>query len=182
MLPELRNVRSQHHGRIKYSNQSVDVPGPSRCEEGADDLTLTRKIRVGRRGRALDPSTCATGELPRRGRGPADYRGDLLEGQVEHVVEHERQPLRRRQSLEHDKEGQSDRVREQRFPFRIVVALAAHYRVRHAETRRLLRTPLSRLQHVQAHPRDDRGQPAAEILDAAGAGNVFHKHFFGSMA
>jgi hypothetical protein len=33
-------------------------------------------------------------------------------------------------------------------------------------------TSLARLQQVEAHARDDRGQPAAEVLDALGARTV----------
>src|SRR5215831_9245943 len=44
----------------------------------------------------------AAGELPGRRRGPADHGGDLLERQLEHVVQHERQPLGRGQGIEHD--------------------------------------------------------------------------------
>ena len=44
---------------------------------------------------------------------PADHGGDFLERQLEHVVEHERQPLGRGQGIKHDEESQADRVGQQ---------------------------------------------------------------------
>ena len=51
---------------------------------------------------------------------------------------------------------------------------ATHYRVWHARPEGLAQghhTPRgARAQHVQAHPSDDRGQPSAQVLDAARLG------------
>ena len=44
-----------------------------------------------------------------------DDRCDLVERQPEQVVQHEGQPLGRRERLEHDEQREADRVGEQRF-------------------------------------------------------------------
>jgi len=61
-------------------------------------------------------------------------------------------------------------VRQQRFLLRIRVCLHAHDWVGHVDAQRLLAPGLPRLQHVQAHRRDDRGQPPAQVLDLARVG------------
>ena len=48
--------------------------------------------------------------------------------------------------------------------------VAEHDRVGHVRAERVLAPRLARAQHVEAHPRDDRRQPAAEVLDVAGVG------------
>ena len=49
----------------------------------------------------------------------AHDRRDLGERQVEHVVQHESQPLGRRQPLEDDEQRRADRVGQQRLLFRV---------------------------------------------------------------
>jgi hypothetical protein len=92
---------------------------------------------------------------------------DLLERQLEHVVEHERQPLRRRQGVEHDQQGQADGVGQQR----LLVGLEGSHRaddgIGDVDAEGLLAPGVARAQHVQADAGDDRGQPAAEVLDPA---------------
>jgi hypothetical protein len=48
--------------------------------------------------------------------------------------------------------------------------LAAHDRLRHVRAQGLLAPRPARAQHVEAHPRDDRRHPSAEVLDAARTG------------
>jgi hypothetical protein len=54
----------------------------------------------------------AGGELANRRGGPADHAGDLVERQAEHVVQHERGPLRRRQRFQDDEQGHAHRFVE----------------------------------------------------------------------
>lgn len=57
-----------------------------------------------------------------------DERADLGEGHREHVVQHEGEAFRRRQSVEHDEEGQPDGVGEQGLLLRIVPLAMARVR------------------------------------------------------
>ena len=43
-------------------------------------------------------------------------------------------------------------------------------RVGHVHVERLLAACLARTKHVERHPRDNRGEPPAEVLDRAGVG------------
>jgi hypothetical protein len=79
---------------------------------------LTSEIGI-RDGGALDTSPCPAGELPRRRGRAIDHRGDLLERQPEHVVEHAREPLRRGQHVQHGKEREADGIRQQRLLVRL---------------------------------------------------------------
>jgi hypothetical protein len=110
----------------------------------------------------------AARQLPHGGDGAPEDPADLLEGHRERVVEDERHPLRRRQLLQHDQEREADRVREQRLPLRPAVVLARHHRLRPVRVEGLLGVDRPRAKLVEADPRDDRGQPASDVLDAAG--------------
>jgi hypothetical protein len=83
-------------------------------------------------------------------------------------VQHERQPLGRRQSLQYDEQREPDRVRLHRFEFGIgYVDILERGGV---VADRLFGSATPRTQHVEADPPDDRGQPAAQILDRVGVG------------
>ena len=99
-------------------------------------------------------------------------RGDLVEGDGEHVVQHERQPLGGSQRFEHHEQRQTDRVSQQRLVLGVGPVPAAHDRVGRLRAQRLLAAHLARAQHVQAHPRHDRRQPPLEVLDSARVGAV----------
>ena len=114
--PPGAGVDAQHDVGVEHGDEGVEIAPTRRQEEGVDHLALTREIGVGRRYvGALHAASGPAGELPRRRGGPTDHRGDLLERQLEHVMEHERQPLGRGQGVEHDEERQADRVGQQRL-------------------------------------------------------------------
>ena len=73
------------------------------------------------------------------------------------------------QRLEHDEEREADRVGEERLLLGIVadprLTIGSGTCTSSGSSRRVVARP----QHVQAHRRDDRGEPAAEVLDAVGA-------------
>jgi hypothetical protein len=83
-------------------------------------------------------------------------------------VQHERETLGRRQRVEHHQQRHADRVGEQRFLLGIGPALGAGSRLGQPCLERVLAPRLALAQHVQADPGHHRGQPAAEVLDAAG--------------
>jgi hypothetical protein len=130
-------------------------------------LALAGQIGVGHRRGAFDAAPGTTGELASSGGGTADDRRNLVEGQVEHVVQHEGQSLGRSQRVQHHEQCQTDGVGQQRFMFRVDPVLTAGGRLGHV-LERLLAARVTGAQHVQTHPRHHRGQPRGEVLDAAG--------------
>ena len=112
----------------------------------------------------------AARELPRRGRRATDDRRDLVERHREHVVQHEREPLGRRQRLEHDQQREADRVGEHRLAARDRRPPPGRDRFWQPRVQRLLAPRLARAQHVQADARDHRRQPAAQVVDTARVG------------
>jgi hypothetical protein len=107
-------VDAEHDVGVEHRDQRVEGSVARSGEEGVDQLSLAGKIDVRHRG-ALHPASCAARELPCRGGCAPDQRSDLVERDGEHVVQHEREPLGRRQRLEHDEQREPDRVGEQRF-------------------------------------------------------------------
>ena len=77
------------------------------------------------------------------------------------VMQHEGKPFRRRQRLQHHQQRRADIVGHLRLAFIRIV----RGRFRHMRPHRFLAARFPRPQHVQAHPRDDRGQPTAQVLD-----------------
>jgi hypothetical protein len=80
-------------------------------------------------------------------------------------VQHERQPLGRGERVEHDEQGQTDRVGQQRLLLRFEVPLGGDDRVGQVRCERVLPAHSAGAQQVQALPGDDGGQPAAEVVD-----------------
>jgi hypothetical protein len=63
---------------------------------------LLSEVAVGNRRCSLHAAAGAAGELAGRGRGAPHDRGDLVEGNGEHIVQHEREPLGGVQRVQHD--------------------------------------------------------------------------------
>ena len=72
-----------------------------------------------------------------------------------------------RQRVQDYQERGTDRVGEQRLLFGIDNAWAVHGCLGQVYPRRLFP---ARLEHVHAHPGDNRRQPSAEVLDVTGVG------------
>ena len=167
------SVGAQDDVGVEHGHERVEVALPGRGEERVDDHPLAREVRIGRGRLALHAMPRAARELARRGRRPADDRRDLVEGHGEHVVQHERETLGGRQRLEHDEQRQPDGVGQQRLVLGIDAVRAADDRLGDADrVERILAPRAPRLQLVQADPRDDGGEPAAEVLDRVGVGAV----------
>jgi hypothetical protein len=130
---------------------------------------LAFKIGIGNR-RSLDPSSGTARQLPRRIHRPADDRRDLVEWHSEHVVQHECHSLGGVKAVEDGQEGQAERVSKQRLLLRVQAGFRTDDRIRHMRIKGRLATHPSRAKHVQGHTGDDRGQPAAHVLDVAGVG------------
>lgn len=82
-------VGPEHDIRVEHREERVEMPVAGGGEERVDDLSLTDQIGIRNRGGPLDAAPSAACELSRRGsRAPHDG-GDLVEGHVEDVVEHE---------------------------------------------------------------------------------------------
>jgi len=92
------------------------------------------------------------------------HPGDLLERHGEHVVQHERESLRRLEGVQHDEQREADRVGELSLLGRVDSVAGLHDRVGHPHVERVLAPGRPRAQHVQAQPRNDRGEPTADIV------------------
>ena len=155
---ELGDVAARGVG-IRVGLGAGGGPGRGRALVGGHPL-----VRV-LLGAARTRAPGAAGQLPRRRRGAADDRRDLLERHGEEVVQHERQPLGRRQRVQHHEQGRPDGIGEQRLPFR-VGALADRRRpprqTRRGAAERVL--PAGRARASMSGTRGDHGgEPAAEV-------------------
>jgi hypothetical protein len=124
--------------RVEQLHQRFEVTRAGRGQERCDDLSLTGRIRVRQRDRALDAAPGAARKLPRPAGGSPDDGRDLVEGHIEHVVQHEGEPVRRGQGLEDDEQRQTDGVGQERLLLRIELIVQAHDRIRHVSVQRLL--------------------------------------------
>lgn len=87
-------------------------------------------------------------------------------------MQHERDPLGRRQRFKHHEQRETNRVGQQRLLLRIDLALVAHNWVGHVHGQRLFAPRLARAQHIEAHPRYHRRQPSAQVLNLACVGTA----------
>ena len=77
---------------------------------------------------------------------------------MEHVVQHERKPLCRREGIEHDKEGEADRVGQQRFLLGLRRSLSTDQRIGDVAVERLHASRVACPRHVQTDAGNDRGR------------------------
>ena len=81
-------------------------------------------------------------------------------------MQDEREPLRRRQRLEHDQERQADGVGEHRLLLGVEMLVARDDRVGQPSVLEEILAPgAPRAEHVQRDPRHDGREPAAQVLD-----------------
>ncbi len=158
-LPGGTELGTLHDIGVEDLDEGVEIGSPRRRVERVDHLPLTREIPIGPGNlRAVDPTPRSAGELP-CGRGVSvDDVGDLVEGQVEHVVQHERQPFCRGEPFEYDKRRQAHRVGQQCLLLGVGVS-SPDDRVGQVLDQRVFPAAPSGSQLVQALPRDDGGQP-----------------------
>jgi hypothetical protein len=114
------------------------------------------------RSGSAQPLPGTAGQLLGRGWRAVEHRGDFVERDREDVVQHERQPLGRRQRVQHHQQRNADRVGQQRMLLRVVVR--GDYRVGHVHVEGVFAVGGPGAQHIQADPRHHRGQPASQVL------------------
>jgi hypothetical protein len=172
-----RHIRTHtcFHGRCVCTQDNVGIKDREeggkvvalRCSEKcANDFTLARPVGFRRSRCALDTPTPSACELSRRHRRATDDRRNLIERDIEQVMQHECDPLRRREGFEHHQHRIAKRVREQLLALRIVGP-------GHGFHRGIDRDFASRLacaKHVETDAGNDRREPAGEVVDAAGTG------------
>mgnify|MGYP000017537056 CR=1 FL=1 len=151
---------------VQEREQPVEVTLPRRREEGRDDRSL--RLPVARRLRPPDLAPGPAGQHLGGVRGPAEDLSDVGERHREHVVQHERQPLRRGEGLQHDEHRQPDGLREDRLLLRGRALVLDHDERQGVQV--VCRPAPARTgpQDVDADTTDDRGQPAPEVVDAPG--------------
>ena len=110
-----RGVGSQARRRDRGAPRGRRITGPCCPEEGVDETRLAEPVWSDDRWSASRTRRRAlTRQLARRCGGSPDDRGDLLEGDGEQVVQHERDPLGRGEAVKHDQQRQPDGVRQER--------------------------------------------------------------------
>ena len=148
-----RAPRSRRRGRRR------GTPRPRRADRRDPD-----RAREPPRAPALARGSRASGSRP----ASARRRRDLVEGEAEHVVEHEREPLWRCQGLEHDQQREPHRVGQKRLLLGVEPLLAAHDRLRHVRAEGFLAARFPGARHVETDTCDHGREPPAGVLDAAG--------------
>ena len=133
-----RSTRSTTSGSSTPSSV-VEVALAGGGEERVDELALAGEVGVGLRRRAAHAAAGAAGELACGGRGTVHDRRDRLERHREQVVQDEREPLRRRQRLEHDQQREADAVGQQRLVLRAGGTIGSGRRASSGSSRRARR-------------------------------------------
>ena len=87
-----------------------------------------KTIRVRPPGAKTAPGIPA-GELAGGGRGPFDDRSDLVERDIEHVVQHERESFGGRECVQDDEQREPDGVGQERFVRGVGRGPAGHRRL-----------------------------------------------------
>jgi hypothetical protein len=123
---------------VEDPHQPFEVTLARGGEESLDDLALGVQVGVGNPVLSAHSPAGAARQLASGLRRAVDDRGDLVEGHAEHVVQHEREPLRRGQGLEHHEQCEPHRVRQERLVLGVRAVGAVHDRLRHAHAERLL--------------------------------------------
>ena len=154
-------IGAEHDVGVEHRQQPLEIAAARSREKCIDDLLLPAEISIRRRRRSLHAAAGAAGELPRRGGRAADDRRDLLEGDGEHIVQHEGEPLGRRQRFQHHQQRRTDGVRHLASSRSCVVGDG----LRHVRAHRFLAPRFARAQHVETDARDHRGQPSPQVFD-----------------
>ena len=121
-------------------------------------------------GPAAHSGACPACELLGGDRAAPNDAGDLGERHVEHVVQHERDPLSRREAIQHDEQRQSHRVRGECFVFRVDTAAWVRDCRDVCRVQRFLLARGAGPQYVQADAGGHGRQPAAQVLHLPGLG------------
>ncbi|EID81646.1 hypothetical protein W59_02174 [Rhodococcus opacus RKJ300 = JCM 13270] len=135
-------VCPQDDVRVEQGEEVVEPAGPRGGHERLDHLALPGRVGIRNGPRPLDAAARAARELTGRGGGASGDRGDLVEGQGEHVVQHECEPLGGCQRVENDQQRESDRVAEHRLLLGIGHVQLTHARIRHMDVEWLLAASL----------------------------------------
>jgi hypothetical protein len=103
----LPTIGAQHDLWVEDRHKASEVTGASRRQEGVHDGPLTVETDIGH-GRTPDPATGTARKLARRGGSPANDRCDVVKRHPEHIVQHERDPLSRRERVQDNQQCEPD--------------------------------------------------------------------------
>jgi len=170
MAARAARARPENVVRVQQRHERIEVASTGGGQERLHDLAAAGLVGVGNGRGALDPAAGPAGQLPGRGRGTVDDRGDLLERHAEQVVQHERHAFGGAERLQRHQQGQADRVAQHCFLLRVRAVIGDRRVGDQRRVHRFLTPRPARAQHVQAHSRDHGGQPSAQVLDAARPG------------
>lgn len=157
-------VGSEFDIGVEDGDESLEVAGARGAKEGLDNVPVAGEVDGGVVGGAMDPAAATAGELAGSDGSASDDLRDLVEGDAEDVVEDEGDALGRGEVLKDREHGKANGLGEHRFAFR-VDGIGEGIAV---DGEGFFAASLASAEHIEADAGDDGGQPAGEIVDAAG--------------
>jgi hypothetical protein len=127
-----QTLRAEDGVGVQNGYDSLEVAVPRGGEEGVDNGPLPGEVYIRCGGPVTHPVTGTAGQLPRRGGSALNQRGNLLERHGEEIVQHEREPLVRRQGTDHHLQRKPHGIRHQGLSFRVGGTSSVDHRIRHA--------------------------------------------------
>jgi hypothetical protein len=159
---------------IEHGDESVEVCRSQGSDEFVDDFPLLREFGTGSRRRALHAAARPTGELTCSFGSAADDLCYLVERRAEEIVKDEGEPLGGIEAIENDEQREADGIGQHGFLFGVDLFRnnRRRWRIGSSSGEGFLAARIARAKHVEADPRDNRGQPTTEIFDRVGVRTV----------
>jgi hypothetical protein len=107
-------VGSEDHLPVEDSDEPVEIAVLRSRPKGLDHPSLNFRVGSGSGVARLNAAACAAGKLPGRIGGALEDSSDLLEGDAEDIMQHERDVLGRNKLLEYNHQSQPDAAGQQR--------------------------------------------------------------------
>ena len=146
------DVAGAFDGRVEQREQPVEIATRACLDESLADLLLQRGVDREAAGRRLRAAGCGAPGWPAAGTRPVlrpTIVGDVVEGVLEHVVQHERGSLRRAQPFEQRMHRQRDVVDERHLTRRVDCVRIEGIRT---DVERVGRAPAPRAEAIEAQP------------------------------
>ncbi|HYM34511.1 MAG TPA: hypothetical protein VET48_03890 [Steroidobacteraceae bacterium] len=159
-------VCSQHNVGVKDGEQRGEVTTARCSEKRRNDFALSRPVCFRLSRRDLNSSAPTTRELSSSRRRAANYRCNLIERDIKHVMQHECDSLGRRQGLEHNQHRSTNGVGDQPLVLQIVRCGESF----NFGVDRDFASRLSFAEYVEADAGNNCCQPGGKIVNVTRAG------------
>ena len=161
-----RRIRAKRCSRSEQREKCGEISRPRCLKKCTHEFVVPLRHGIVVGGCAAHAATRAACELPRRLRCPSDDRGDVIEGHVEHVVQHKCNALCRWQRIEQDQEGHADRIGEHCLFLRAFAGSDCCNVATRIIRRQLLAPADPPFHRIETDARNDAREPAFEIRNA----------------